>query len=1173
MNKLALIDARSLTRDALSRIAAPLERASVRFGDQLLIVADESEWSRLGALARSAGIDFVAGSERSADAKSLHLVVQKGRLFQREHPECTVLVDRGRYLVVSLSPEATAAMRARPEPCFEVRPLEPGTVVFDQRPRGRAIGSRSPLIDRMAARVSPERIREGLARLVAFPTRHSTSPHYPQALLLLERELDALGYRTRREPFPLGAGGSCENLIAELPGSGDGSRDLVLVTAHLDSVNVAGGASAPAPGADDNASGSAGLLELARVFAGSSAQHDLRLVFFGGEEQGLHGSRSHVRGLGADERARISAVINMDMIGSLNTARAAVLLEGSSLSQGLIDRLAEAADHHTSLEVQTSLSPFASDHVPFLQAGIPAVLTIEAADGANAEIHTANDTLDQIDHALATAIVRMNVATAAAALELQESPMPHDSDVLERLRSLVAQMADVLDGAVVSEPPIVDAPPVGLPAPTDIDGRYAHNGGAEDRASAQDLLSDRAFFVNDPGYELREPIYLEQDEASARSNEIRFTLHVDVDGEQALSVVSGTLKAGNHGTRHFVGRVTSDTATTSLRQVVVEDFALGWPTAADTITRLKLDLWSTPEGPQLRAVFEAQGGTAAHGPFEASRTSTAFREVEFEIDREDGAVAIDRYDTHAHPDRPADLPREEITLESVFAKAGIRVSRSSEGNVIDTSSAGPDRRWNEAELHDAMDDHWSAFQNRPQWKMWLFLAERANSDTLGGIMFDGEIDEPGGVDRQGTALFTRCPYFHTEAGGYIQANPPTAEAVDRELFFNLIHETGHAFNLAHSFQKHFGQGWDAPSWAPLQSDDESLSWMNYPDRPTPGPSAKWFYERFRFSFDEGERLFMRHAPREHVRMGDTPWFVKHGRASRSRRDPRIELRVRTKKSHFEFGEPIFVEARVKNVSDEPIVVNANLDPSDGFLEVAVTNPDRSRTPCVSFAQTRRRETLVALKPGESIYQPINLTLGMLGFPFKRPGIYRIEAAFTNSDGGQAGAVLQIQIRRPSNPEDEATLRELFDARIGRVLQVKGTRRMGDVIEKLDWVCDRLPADHPARHALRAAASLQHCGSFLSLDSGSSKVEVLDPDPEIVERHLKRSVLEAPEEAADSLGNIVFREIVDRYSRLAETTKEKASALAAQRTMLQMFEKQGVVTSALKEIRSRVRALE
>ncbi len=205
---------------------------------------------------------------------------------------------------------------------------------------------------------------------------------------------------------------------------------MVLVTAHLDSINLSVGpesppgsadaqggglgtlpaADEPAPGADDNGSGSAGLLALARALAGRSTALDLRLILFGGEEQGLFGSLAYVAELPDAERTRIRAVLNMDMIGGRNTPEPGVLLEGAEVSQDVIDALARAAATYTGLAVSTSLHPFNSDHVPFIDAGIPAVLTIEADDSANTRPHTANDTVDKVDPDLAVEILRMNLA-------------------------------------------------------------------------------------------------------------------------------------------------------------------------------------------------------------------------------------------------------------------------------------------------------------------------------------------------------------------------------------------------------------------------------------------------------------------------------------------------------------------------------------------------------------------------------------------------------------------------------------------------------------------------------------------------------------------------------------------------------------------------------------------
>ena len=113
----------------------------------------------------------------------------------------------------------------------------------------------------------------------------------------------------------------------------------------------------------------------------------------------------------------------MDMVAGLNTPKPTVLIEGSTDFKDLIDAVLDAAVTYTSLEVQTSTKPFNSDHVSFLDADIPAVLTIEGVDSANTRVHTADDTLEHVDHELAREIVRMNVAAAATALQLT-APVP-----------------------------------------------------------------------------------------------------------------------------------------------------------------------------------------------------------------------------------------------------------------------------------------------------------------------------------------------------------------------------------------------------------------------------------------------------------------------------------------------------------------------------------------------------------------------------------------------------------------------------------------------------------------------------------------------------------------------------------------------------------------------------
>jgi hypothetical protein len=365
--------------------AADAQRAA-RLGDRTILWCAAAQ--RLGRASRT--------------VPGLLLVTQVGRSFQDDYPDVVPLLDHGRQLVIS----AADKPRRRSNHHWRVEPLRPGVVV-DVPPLGAQRVDRTTTD--LLAQLSPTSYQADLTWLASLPTRHSLSPSFTQAVDFAAAKMVAQGYSTTRMPITVGAGHS-ENLIGDRPGLGPGPRGLVLITAHLDSINHAGGPASSSPGADDNGSGSAGVLELGRVLATRTWQHDVRLILFGGEEEGLHGSKQYVAALSAADRARVRAVLNMDMIASKNTSTPTVLLEGATVSATLVADLTAAAATYTGLKVETSFNPFASDHVPFINAGMPALLTIEGADSANGNIHSANDTLSTLTWPLAAEILRMNAA-------------------------------------------------------------------------------------------------------------------------------------------------------------------------------------------------------------------------------------------------------------------------------------------------------------------------------------------------------------------------------------------------------------------------------------------------------------------------------------------------------------------------------------------------------------------------------------------------------------------------------------------------------------------------------------------------------------------------------------------------------------------------------------------
>lgn len=99
------------------------------------------------------------------------------------------------------------------------------------------------------------------------------------------------------------------SVVAELPGSDPGT--VVMLGAHLDSV-------LDGPGINDDGSGVAALLEIARALGATRARATIRLAFWSGEELGLHGSYRYVTTLPDEERRSIVAYLNADMLASPN---------------------------------------------------------------------------------------------------------------------------------------------------------------------------------------------------------------------------------------------------------------------------------------------------------------------------------------------------------------------------------------------------------------------------------------------------------------------------------------------------------------------------------------------------------------------------------------------------------------------------------------------------------------------------------------------------------------------------------------------------------------------------------------------------------------------------------------------------------------------------------------
>jgi hypothetical protein len=204
------------------------------------------------------------------------------------------------------------------------------------------------------------------------------------------------------------------NVVAVLPGSDpELSDEYVVLGAHLDHMGDRG--YAYYPGADDNASGVAAMLGVAKALSESETKPRRSVLFigFGAEEIGLIGSRYLVENEVLPVE-RLAALVNIDMIGRNESSDSesaddnddTIHLVGTKPGEAFND-IYEAANAFVNFrfEYDEDRMMFRSDHAPFIRAGVPSVFMFA---GLNPYYHTPQDTVEGINYAKVTNAAKLN---------------------------------------------------------------------------------------------------------------------------------------------------------------------------------------------------------------------------------------------------------------------------------------------------------------------------------------------------------------------------------------------------------------------------------------------------------------------------------------------------------------------------------------------------------------------------------------------------------------------------------------------------------------------------------------------------------------------------------------------------------------------------------------------
>ena len=406
-----LVDVSELVPEEIDTVfALPSVDAWLELGNTALLVGDgglERELASLGLGTSSWG---VRGDRDALRLGRAHSCAPSASPRYEPHREgARLLASPGRYRLL-LVEDASAHPDSIPVP-WNTAVIRRADRRAAQEFAATGAGLDDPLVDEAVLDFDPEAYWGVVSDLVGFGTRYTPVASFPDVTDYFARKLDELGLDPTLEPFTV-SGKTRHNVIVELPGTVT-PEDVYVICGHYDSISQT--PSTYAPGADDNASGAAAVIEIARVLSRFQFDSTIRFIGFAGEEQGLVGSYAHVNSVkNAGELGRVKGVINMDMIAYLNIPRLDVLIEGGAgTSSQMMSLLSSLVSQHTTLTAFTSTNPFGSDHMPYINNGVNAVLTIEYQDGANPNYHRTSDTLSTLSLPLATEIVKLNIAGLA----------------------------------------------------------------------------------------------------------------------------------------------------------------------------------------------------------------------------------------------------------------------------------------------------------------------------------------------------------------------------------------------------------------------------------------------------------------------------------------------------------------------------------------------------------------------------------------------------------------------------------------------------------------------------------------------------------------------------------------------------------------------------------------
>jgi bacterial leucyl aminopeptidase len=298
--------------------------------------------------------------------------------------------------------------------------------VVAQRPAPGYTIDRPAMVKAVLPALEPARILRTIEELSAMPSRHYQSPTGAEASYWLRDRWRSLTTRSDVTVDLVDHGWPQQSVVMTIPGTTRAS-EVIVIGGHLDSINLRG-ATNPAPGADDDASGIATVTEIARVLLASDYRPERTIQFmaYAAEEVGLRGSQA----IAKDYQKRgvnVVGVMQLDMTNYQGSEKDIWLMKDFT-NPAQNEFVGKLIDTYTDATWGVDACGYGcSDHASWYRTGVPASMPFESRmKQYNKSIHTPNDTLERSGNNAAHAIKFARLG-AAYAIEMGKGKLGGES--------------------------------------------------------------------------------------------------------------------------------------------------------------------------------------------------------------------------------------------------------------------------------------------------------------------------------------------------------------------------------------------------------------------------------------------------------------------------------------------------------------------------------------------------------------------------------------------------------------------------------------------------------------------------------------------------------------------------------------------------------------------------